>query len=463
MTALSQAQPQSGDASTGAPAPRTDGRLLTRFPALKVRNYRLYFFGQLLSQPGTYIQTIGQSWLVLHLTNSGADLGLVLAAQYLPVLFFGAWGGVVADRFDNRKIMIATQSTAGFFATCLGITVLTGEVRLWMVMVLAAGFGFVMVCDSPARQSFASEMVGADQVANAVALSMIFNSIARIIGPSIGAGLIAFAGIGYCFVVNGVSYFAVVIALIAMDKSKIFKRPKHARTKGQLRQGFAHIGSRPALRDTLIMLGIMGMVSSGMQIMMPLLAVRTFHGNATTFALFSTFMGLGAVIGGVLIARARQPSMRAMGILSGMFVIGVANASVMPDVVLELVVFTAIGAVSTMFTVIANTTLQQRSDPEMRGRVMALWAVALLGTQPISAPIFGVIVDHVGPRETMVLVAVVATSISAIGFRSARLESRLAATTALVASEAPSTVVVPEVAFATSPVRHHTDLELKEA
>jgi MFS family permease len=398
-----------------------------RTASLKIRNYRLYFFGQLLSQPGTYVQTIGQSWLVLHLTNSGADLGIVLAAQYLPVLFLGAWGGVLADRFDNRKIMVATQSTAGCFALLLGILVLTGEVRLWMVMVLAAGFGFVMVADSPARQSFASEMVGPHLVANAIALSMILNNIARVVGPSIGAALIAFAGIGWCFVVNGVSYFAVVAALLAMDRSKIHKRPRAARQRGELRAGFAHIASRPVLRDTLIMLGITGCVGAGVNIMMPLLAQRTFHGDATTYALMATSMGIGAVLGGVFIARSLEPSMRAMAILASVYCICIAVASVMPAAVLVDLVFVVIGASSTMFTVNANATLQRRSDPEMRGRVMALWAVALLGTQPIAAPVFGILADRVGPRLSLTAVAVVAAGTSIVAIRTSARESRTGA------------------------------------
>jgi MFS family permease len=408
------------DRSAAAPTARNGSRAAS----LKIRNYRLYFFGQLLSQPGTYVQTIGQSWLVLHLTNSGADLGIVLAAQYLPVLFLGAWGGVLADRFDNRKIMMATQSTAGSLALMLGILVLTGDVRLWMVMVLAAGFGFVMVADSPARQSFASEMVGPDLVPNAVALSMILNNIARVVGPSIGAALIAFAGIGWCFVVNGISYFAVVAALLAMDRSKIYRRPRAARQKGELRAGFAHIGSRPVLRDTLVMLGITGCVGAGVNIMMPLLAQRTFHGNATTYAFMATSMGVGAVVGGVFIARSLEPSVRAMAILSSVYCLCIVVASAMPAVVLVDLVFVVMGAASTMFTVNANATLQRRSDPEMRGRVMALWAVALLGTQPIAAPVFGVLADHLGPRLSLTAVAVVAAATAIVAIKTSTRESR---------------------------------------
>jgi MFS family permease len=389
-----------------------------RFASLKVRNYRLYFFGQLLSQPGTYIQTIGQSWLVLHLTNSGTDLGLVLAAQYLPVLFFGAMGGVFADRYDNRKIMLGTQSTAGALAILLGVLVLTGSVRIWMVMALATCFGFVMVADSPARQSFASEMVGPDQVANAVALSLILNNVARVIGPSIGAGLIAFAGIGYCFVANGISYFGVVIALAVMDQSKFFRRARAPRGKGEVRAGLRHVRSRPVLRDTLIMLAVTGMTASGVSIMMPLLAKRTFHGNATTFAFMTTSMGIGAVLGGVLVARSLKPSMRTMAVLRALFALCIVMSALVPVLALEYVAFAFMGLTSTMFTINANSALQLWSDPQMRGRVMSLWAVALLGTQPIAAPIFGYVAQHAGPRPSLLLVAAICIVTSTVGFTS---------------------------------------------
>jgi MFS family permease len=402
-----------------------------RLASLAVRNYRLYFGGQLLSQPGTYIQTIGQAWLVLKLTHSGADLGLVTAAQYLPVLIFGAWGGVIADRFDNRKIMCVTQSAAGIFALALAGVVLGHVVQLWMVMVLAAGLGAVLVADSPARQSFASELVGPAQVQNAVALNLTLNNVARVVGPSIGALLIAFVGIGYCFLLNGLSYGAVVLALVVIDKSKLFPRPRAPRTRDDLRLGMRHIRERTILRDVLIMLGVTGFTMSSMAVDLPLIASRTFHGNATTFAYLTTAAGIGAVIGGVISARARVPGIGILTRLAVVWLVLLVAAAIAPTFVVELIAIGVLGLMTTSFTINANAMLQQNSDPELRGRVMAYWAVALLGTQPIGGPIFGVVADHLGARWGLGSSAVGVVAIVAIGLHSLRVSAATKEETAL--------------------------------
>lgn len=413
--------------STDVMEPVAKGRLAS----LAVRNYRLYFGGQLLSQPGTYIQTIGQAWLVLKLTHSGADLGLVTAAQYLPVLIFGAWGGVIADRFDNRKIMCVTQSAAGIFALALAGVVLGHVVQLWMVMVLAAGLGAVLVADSPARQSFASELVGPAQVQNAVALNLTLNNVARVVGPSIGALLIAFVGIGYCFLLNGLSYGAVVLALVVIDKSKLFPRPRAPRTRDDLRLGMRHIRERTILRDVLIMLGVTGFTMSSMAVDLPLIASRTFHGNATTFAYLTTAAGIGAVIGGVISARARVPGIGILTRLAVVWLVLLVAAAIAPTFVVELIAIGVLGLMTTSFTINANAMLQQNSDPELRGRVMAYWAVALLGTQPIGGPIFGVVADHLGARWGLGSSAVGVVAIVAIGLHSLRVSAATKEETAL--------------------------------
>ncbi len=238
------------------------------------------------------------------------------------------------------------------------------------------------------------------------------------IGPAIGAALIAFAGIGYCFIANGISYLAVVAALSAMDQSKFFRRTRSPRAKGEVRAGLQHVRSKPVLRDTLFMLAITGMTTSGLNIMVPLLAKRTFHGTATTYALMTTSMGFGAVLGGVLVARRLKPSMRTMATLRTIYAVFIVIAAVLPLLGLEYVAFAVIGASATMFTVNANSALQLWSDPQMRGRVMSLWTVSLLGMQPIAAPIFGFIAQHVGPRSAMLLVAGVCVMTSTVGFTS---------------------------------------------
>ena len=387
----------------------------SRLSSLRVRNYRLYFVGQLLSQPGTYVQTIGQAWLVLKLTHSGTDLGLVVAAQFLPVLLFGAWGGVIADRFDNRRIMCITQSAAGVFAFGLAGVVIADVAQLWMVMLFASGLGAILVADSPARQSFASELVGPAQVHNAVALNMTVINVARVLGPSLGAVLIAIAGLGYCFLVNGLSYGAVVIALLLIDKSQLHPRPRAARTDGDLRLGLRHIRERPVLRNVLVMLAITGLTASALAVALPLFASRAFHGNATTFAYLTTAAGIGAVVGGILSTRVVEPGPRRLTKISILWLFALVVSSAAPTLALEMFAVGLMGLATTTFTIHANAVLQQNSDPQLRGRVMAYWAVALLGTQPIGGPLFGVIADHLGPRWVMASSAVGVVVIAAIG------------------------------------------------
>lgn len=368
------------------------------FASLEVRNFRLFIFGQGLSMCGTWMQTIGLSWLVLKLTHSGTQIGLVVAAQFLPILLFGVWGGVVADRFDKRRILYCTQTAAGLLALTLGLLVVTHHIHLWMIYALAAGLGLVTIVDNPSRQTFFIEMVGRDRLKNAVTLNSTVVNGARIIGPSIAGVLILSVGIGQCFLVNAASYAAVLVALLMMRKDELHAGPRSERAAGQIRAGLRYVLSVPRLRSTLLMMFIIGTFAYEFPVILPLLATVTLHGNAGTYASLTVAMALGSVFGGLYTAGRETAGQKQMITAAVLFGLSLLLAAAVSGIVTSLIVLTLAGGLSIMFISTGNTTLQLTSDPAMRGRVMSLWTMAFLGTTPIGGPIIGFIADHSNPR-----------------------------------------------------------------
>ncbi len=385
------------------------------FSSLRIRNYRLYYFGQIISTSGTFMQSIAQAWLVLKLTNSGTALGLVTALQYLPILFFGPYGGVIADRFSKRKILYLTQSGAGILALILGGLVASGQVTLWMVYVLAACLGLINTIDNPTRQSFVVEMVGEDQLKNAVTLYSSLVNLSRVIGPAIAGALITFVGLAPCFIINGVSYAAVVIMLWHMRVGELHSSPPLRQAKGQLREGFHYVTSTPVLRNTLIMLAIIGTLTYEFQVSLPLIAEFTFHGDASSYAFLTATMGIGAVLGGIFIAGQKQvlPSKLVKGAF--LFGVSVLVAAFMPSLALAGFVMVLVGICSIYFTSLGNSILQLESSPQMRGRVMAFWSIAFLGSTTIGGPLVGWFAEIAGPRWGLALGGMAALSAALIG------------------------------------------------
>jgi len=368
------------------------------FSSLRVRNYRLYFIGQIISTSGTFMQSVAQAWLVLRLTNSGTALGLVAALQNLPILLLAPWGGVIADRLTKRKLLYLTQSAFGILALVLGVFVLTGWVRLWMVYVLALAFGLINVIDNPTRQSFVVEMVGEDQLKNAVTLYSSMVNLARIIGPSIAGILIVTVGLGLCYILNGLSYVAVVTMLFAMQADELRPPPRLERAKGQISAGFRYVSSTPILRDVLIVMAIIGTLTYEFQISLPLLAQFTFHSDATGYAALTAALGLGAVVGGLATASRKTTSFKVLVGAAFLFGLAALLACLMPTLPLAVAAMVLVGVFSIVFSSTGNTTLQLQSDPQMRGRVMALWAIAFLGSTTIGGPVIGFIGQNAGAR-----------------------------------------------------------------
>ena len=368
------------------------------FASFEVPNFRLYFIGQGISLCGTWMQTIAMSWLVLQMTHSGTQLGFVTAAQFVPMLVLGVWGGVIADRFDKRHILYFTQTAMGILALILGLLVVTHSVHLWMVYLLAASFGLVQVVDNPSRQTFVVEMVGRDRLKNAVTLNSTVVNAARIIGPTFAGVIIATLGVGPCFLVNAVSYVAVLIALKAMRGSELHKAPRSAREPGQVMAGLRYAWHVPKLRSTLFMMLVIGTFAYEFPVILPLFATVTLHGNAGTYSAMTAAMGIGAVVGGLYAAGSSAITQRRLIIIAVLFGFSIMLTALMPSLMTAFIVLIFMGALSVLFISLGNTTLQLNSIPTMRGRVMALWSIAFQGTTPIGGPIIGAIADHSNPR-----------------------------------------------------------------
>jgi MFS family permease len=390
------------------------------FASLSVRNYRLFFYGQLISLVGTWMQAVAQSWLVLRLTNNnGFALGMVTAFQFLPLLLLSTHAGLVADRMDKRKVLIATQTTMGILAVVLAALTFGHVVQLWMVDLLALLLGVANAVDNPVRQTFVTEMVGPDSVANAVGLnSTIFNA-ARVAGPAVGAVLIKLFDVGPCFLINAASFVAVIIGLLMMRPDELFQQPVAPRASGQIREGLRYAWRTPVLRSTLFLVGVVGTLTFNFMVILPLLAKQTFHGDAGTYGLLSAMMGLGSLVGALLIAaRSRATTTLLLGscLLCGVACLGAALA---PTLLTEIPALLIAGGASIAFVATANTTIQLTATPEMRGRVMALYVLLFLGTTPIGGPLVGWICRVAGARAGFLVAAGAALFAGVFGLLSA--------------------------------------------
>ena len=384
------------------------------FRSLGTRNYRLYFLGQIVSMSGTWIQSVAQAWLVLELTGSGVALGAVTALQFLPTLVLGPWGGLIADRVDKRRLLVWTQSASAALALVLGLLTVTHVVTLWMVYALALGLGLVTMIDMPTRQTFVMEMVGREYVTNAVSLNGVIVNASRIVGPAVAGVLIATVGVGSSFLVNAGSYVAVIAGLLMMRTSELQRGKIATRQRGQLRAGLRYVWRTPELRIPLLLMAVVGAIAYNFSVVLPLMVRFAFHAGAGAFGVLFSVMGAGAVVGGLAVAawgRATRRLLAAAAIGLGGFLL---LAAVAPSLGFELVAMLPIGLASTAFIAMSNSLLQLGATPEMRGRVMGLFAVVFLGTTPIGGPLVGWIAEQFGPRVAMGVAAGVTAAAGAI-------------------------------------------------
>ena len=390
--------PGSGGAGAGADPPARAGFVARTFSSLHNRNYRYYFMGQSVSLVGTWMQSISQSWLVYSWTHSGFAVGLVVALQTLPILLLGPIGGTLADRFGKYRMLFYTQGFAGVQALVLALLDFTGHLHLWELYTMAVFLGLINMVDNPTRQTFIVEMVGREQLPNAVTLNSVMVNMARAIGPAVAGVLIASVGSSWCFLANSVSFLFVLVSLRAMNQAELAPAPRVSRLKGQLREGFRYVGSTPVVRDALIMMAVIGCLTYEFQTTLPLMTGQAFHGDSSTYGFLTAFMGVGAVVGGLIAAGRPGRSPRRLVGTAAVFGVAVLAAALAPTLFIEEVLLLLVGAGSVTFLALGNATLQLSSEPSMRGRVMSLWSVAFLGSTPIGGPLVGFVGGQLGAR-----------------------------------------------------------------
>ena len=391
------------------------------FQALSVPNYRRYISGQGLSLTGTWMQMTAQAWLVLTLTGSSTDLGLIVALQTLPVLLLGPYGGVIADRVDKRRTMIILQAAMGTQALVLGLLTVTGIVTVWEIGVLAALLGVNNAFENPARQSFMSEMVGSENLRNAVTLNSVLVNVARTVGAAVAGVLIATVGVGVCFLVNAASFVAVVASLVTLDRSALHPTPPAVRAAGQLREGLRYIARTPELVIPLSMMALVGCLAYEFQVSLPVMARSGLHAGAAGFGFMTSAMGIGAVLGGLLVAWRGTTGVRPLVVSAAGFGLALSFAALAPSLGVELVALALVGWASISFMSTGNATLQLTAEPAMRGRVMSLWFVAFQGSTPIGGPIIGWLMAEAGARAGLGAGAITCVLVALLGLLALRL------------------------------------------
>ena len=391
--------------------------------SLSVPNYRRYFAGQVVSASGNWMQIVAEVWLILKLTGSGTAVGLVAALQFTPMLLFGAFGGMLADRVPKRKLLMVTQTAMVVPALSLFALYVTGAIEPWMVFGLVFLRGAINSIDNPTRQSFAIEMVGPDRVVNAVSLNSVIIHAARIAGPGIAGIVISLWGVGPCFIVNAASFAAMLIALHAMDPDQLENPPLVPRERGALRAALRYVRATPKLRVPLLMMALVGTLSFNFLVILPLFAQFSFDAPASGYASLMTAMGIGAVFGALVAGARGRVSDRLLVMSSALFGVLILAVAVAPTIELAALALVPLGAASVTFAAGVNSALQLAVSPEMRGRVMALYSMVFIGSTPIGAPLSGWLAETWSPRLAL-LVGGVAALAAAVGARIAFARAR---------------------------------------
>jgi MFS family permease len=384
------------------------------FSSLRVRNFRLFATGQVISNSGTWMQRVAQDWLVLQLTHgSGTAVGIATGLQFLPLLLFGLWGGMIADRYPKRRVLMVTQAAMGGLALVLGVLAVTGAVRPWHIYLLAFGLGLATVVDNPTRQSFAIEMVGRDDLQNAIALNSAVFNLARITGPAMAGLVISLVGIPAAFFLNATSYLTVILSLHRMRTSELRPSERVARAKGQLREGLAYVRSRSDLMMTMVLMFFIATFGMNFQVTTALMSRLVFHTGPGRFGIASAVFALGALIGALVAARRGKTGMRLLLAAALAFGLLEAASGLMPDYwsFLALLVPTGIALIS--FTTLANSSVQLSVPAEMRGRVMGIYMLVFLGGTPLGSPLTGWVAEQFGTRISIVAGAVISIAATA--------------------------------------------------
>ena len=405
------------DPATAAEAVPDPAARPSTFAALHVRNYRLFFSGQVVSNTGTWMQRIAQDWLVLQITNSPLAVGITTALQFLPMLLFGLWGGLLVDRYPKRRLLLITQTAMGSLAAILAGLTLAGVVEVSQVYLIAFGLGLATVVDNPARQTFVNEMVPKSLVRNAVSLNSGNFQLARMVGPAVAGVLISVIGIGYAFAFNAVSYLAVIAALGAMRVRDLQKQPLAPRGPGQLREGLRYVWRTPALLWPVVLVFFVGTFGYNFAIILSAYTKNVFDAGADVYGLLNTMLALGSVAGALMAARRVATRLWVLFAAAAGMGLGLVLLGLTPWFIPFVLLLVAVGFISVTFNTLGNTTVQLASDPELRGRVMSLYMLVFMGGTPVGSLIVGAVTDRWGAPIALVLtgtVCVVAAGVAAV-------------------------------------------------
>ena len=386
------------------------------FRSLGVRNFRLFFGGQLISQVGNWLTLVAQTLLVLELTDSGVALGLLAAVHFGPLLAFGALAGLVADRSDKRKLLLVVQSFAMLQSFCLAGLAFMDRPPLVAIYAVALCGGFAVAVDNPARRSFVVEMVPPADINNAVALNSALMTGSRVLGPALAGLLVSTVGFGWCFLLDGLSYLAVLAGLRLMDPTELRPPPVTPRGKGQVRQGLRYARSVPELWMPLMMTAVIGTLAFNFQTVLPLFAIRDLGGSNVTFTWLMSIVSFGSLVGALATARRKAITVQTLSGTAVAFGISMALLTVAPNQLLAFAAGLVVGLASISFITASTAMVQANSDPSMRGRVLALQGMVFLGSAPVGAPVVGVISEHFGARYSLALGAAATIFTGAFGF-----------------------------------------------
>jgi MFS family permease len=389
--------PAAGPGTAIEPEHPADHRTGT-FSSLKIRNYRLFATGAVVSNTGTWMSRIAQDWLVLSITGSSFAVGITTALQFLPMLLFGLYGGVIADRYPKRQILLLTQAALGILGLALAALTLSGVVHVWHVYAIAFLLGMVTVVDNPTRQTFVVEMVGPAAVRNAVSLNSANFQAARLVGPAVAGVLITAVGSGWAFLINGLSFLAPLAGLLLMRTSELHRAERVPRGKGQLREGLHYVAGKPELIWPIVLVGFIGTFGFNFPIWLSAFVNDVFHSGAGTYGLLNTLMAAGSLLGALLAARRGRTRLRMLAFAAVLFGLLEATAALAPDFWMFAALLVPIGIFGLTFNTTANASVQLATDPVMRGRVMSLYMMVFVGGTPIGGPLMGWVTDTYGPR-----------------------------------------------------------------
>jgi MFS family permease len=401
-------------------------RLATRetFRSLHVRNFRLFFSGQLISQIGNWLTLVAQTLLVLKLTDNGIALGALAAAQFGPVLILGPWAGLVADRSDKRRLLLIVQTIAMAQSFVLAGLAFSGHPPVLAIYAVAMIGGITVAFDNPARRAFVVEMVPEGDMHNAVSLNSALMTSSRVVGPALAGLLVATVGFGWCFLVDGLSYLAVLAGLWMIRTEELRPAPVTIKAKRQIREGLRYARSVPELWVPLMMMAVVGTLSYNFQTVFPLFTTRDLHGNGTTFTLLFSVVSVGALIGALRTARRKSIDVRAVALASLGYGVAMVFMALAPNQLFAFVFGVLLGITSIAFLTASTSIVQIEAAPEMRGRVLALQAMLFLGSTPIGGPIVGWISQQFGARYAIGVGAAAALAAGTWGLVRARRASR---------------------------------------